>query len=66
MTTAAELFALQEIDLSLDRARQRLAEIEEALGETEELLQARQTVEERRAALAALKSRQGDLEWAVE
>lgn len=52
--------------MSLDRDRQRLAEIEEALTETEELMEARRSVEERRAAMTALKSRQSDLEWAVD
>ncbi len=66
MTTAAELFALQEIDLALDRVTARLAEIEEALAEPEELLEARRVVEEKAAAVEALRARQKDLEWAVE
>lgn len=66
MTTAAELFALQEIDLALDRVTARLAEIEEALAEPEELLEARRLVEEKAAAAAALRARQKDLEWAVD
>jgi len=66
MTTAAELFALQEIDLALDRVTARLAEIEEALAEPDELLDARRVVEEKAAAAAALRARQKDLEWAVD
>lgn len=66
MTAAADLFALQEIDLSLGRATRRLAEIEDALGETEELVQARQAVEENRRAVNELRSRQRDLELSVE
>src|SRR3990172_5306639 len=42
MTSAAELYALQETELSLDRATVRLAEIEAELGESEELIEARQ------------------------
>lgn len=66
MTTAAELFALQEIDLALDRATARLAEIEESLAEPGELLEARSLVEEKAQTVASLKARQKDLEWAVD
>jgi len=66
MTNAADLFALQEIDLALDSAIARLAEIEAELGETEELIDARALVEEKRAPATALRSRQKDLEWAVD
>jgi hypothetical protein len=66
MTTAAELFALQEIDLALDKDLARLAEIEANLVETEELLAARETVAERRAAVDELKTKQRDLEWSVD
>jgi predicted nucleic acid-binding Zn-ribbon protein len=62
MTTAAELFALQEIDLALDSATNRLAEIETVLGEAEDLLNARAVVDEKKARLTELKSRQSDLE----
>lgn len=66
MTTAAELFALQEIDLALDKDLARLAEIEASLVETEELVAARELVAERRAILDELKAKQRDLEWSVE
>jgi hypothetical protein len=66
MTTAAELFALQETDLALDRATARLAEIAETLVETEELLDARREVEEKRAVVGEVRARQKDQEWAVE
>lgn len=66
MTTAAELFALQEVDQALDRANARLAEIEEAMAEPSELIEARQRVEERRQHVSALRGRQKDLEWAVD
>jgi predicted nucleic acid-binding Zn-ribbon protein len=66
MSTAAELFALQEIDLALDKALARLAEIEEALHETEELIEARGAVEEKEGVVSELRSRQKDLEWSVE
>lgn len=66
MTTAAELFALQEIDLALDGATVRLADIEAALIESEELINARQDVDEKRRVAAELRSRQSDLEWSVD
>jgi len=66
MTTAAELYAFQEIDLALDRAKARVAEIEGQLGETEELSEAQQRAEERRRIVAELRSRQRELELAVD
>lgn len=66
MTTAADLFSLQEIDLALDAAKARLAEVEEALGETEELIEVRNVVEEREQRLRELRSRQSDEEMSVD
>lgn len=66
MTTAAELAALQEIDLALDRDLARLAAIEESLGESDELIQAREKMEQKQAVVAGLRSRQADLEWSVD
>lgn len=66
MTTAAELYALQEVDLALDSVNGRLAEVEAQLGETEELVAARELVGERRAAVEALREPQREREWTVE
>lgn len=66
MTVASELFALQEIDVALDRARARLQEIEEGIQESEELSEARRMKEEKELALAGIRSRQADLELEVE
>ncbi len=44
----------------------RLAEIEEQLGESEELVEARREVEGKRQAVAELRSRQKDLEYGVD
>lgn len=66
MTTAPELLALQETDQALDRARARLAEVESQLGESEELITAREAAEERRLAVTQLRSRLSDAEWSVE
>ena len=51
MHPAQQLYQLQETDLSLAAVQRRLAEIEAALGETEELQAARQTVHSTEAEL---------------
>ena len=66
MTTAADIYALQETDLALDRARQRLSDIEAGLGESEELIEARQEMEAKRAGVTELRAKQKDLEWSVD
>ena len=66
MTAAAELFALQEIDLALDRARARLQEIDEGIQETEEMAEARQLKIEKEEVLSGLRSKQRELEWEVD
>ena len=66
MSVAAELYDLQEVDLALDRHRARLQEIEEAIQESEELVQARQLKEEASQVVAGLRSRQTELEWDVD
>lgn len=63
MTTAAELFALQETDLAIDSAVAKLTEVEEQLGESEELLDAREQVEQRRAKVQEVQARQKSLDW---
>jgi predicted nucleic acid-binding Zn-ribbon protein len=63
MTVAADLFALQETDLALDKALARLAEIEELSGETEELITARHWLEAAGERLKELASTQKDLEF---
>ncbi len=66
MTAVTELFALQETDLALDRARARLGDIEEGIKETEELAAARQAKAEKEEVLAGFRARQKDLEWEVD
>jgi predicted nucleic acid-binding Zn-ribbon protein len=66
MSIAADLHALQDLDLALDRVLARLREIEEELEETEELRAAKQIQEDRTRIMESLKSRQSDLEWQVE
>ncbi|MEE8369858.1 MAG: C4-type zinc ribbon domain-containing protein [Dehalococcoidia bacterium] len=62
MTISAELYALQEIDVALDGAIARLAEIEGQLGESEALVTARGEVLGRRDRVAGLRSHQKELE----
>jgi len=66
MTTAAELFALQETDLAIDGAVARLIEVEAQLGETEELIEARQRLDQCRERLRPLEERQKGLDWEAE
>jgi predicted nucleic acid-binding Zn-ribbon protein len=62
MTSAADLYALQEIDLQRDARRAIVADIEARLGETDELVEARETVEDSVAALERLRRRQREFE----
>jgi hypothetical protein len=66
MTEVAELLLLQDTDVSLDGALARLAEIEAALGESEELVAARETAAEKAAALHAVRAQQKDMELAAD
>jgi predicted nucleic acid-binding Zn-ribbon protein len=66
MTTAADVLALQETDLALDRARARLTEVEAQLGETGELIAAREAANERQEVVNVLRSRLTDAEWSVD
>src|SRR5688572_11468461 len=62
MTSAADLFALQEIDLLLDARRAIIADIDARLGETDELVEARESVEDAAAALERLQKRQREFD----
>jgi predicted nucleic acid-binding Zn-ribbon protein len=62
MTSAADLFALQEIDLRRDAKRALIADVEARLGETDELIEAREAVADAQAGLDRLKKRQRDLD----
>ena len=66
MITAAELFALQETDLAIDGTVARLTEIEAQLGETEELIDARQRADQWREQLRPLEEKQKGLDWEAE
>jgi predicted nucleic acid-binding Zn-ribbon protein len=62
MTNIGDLIRLQEIDLALDSRRAAVADAEERTGETEQLIAARATVEETRAAARDAESVQKDVE----
>jgi predicted nucleic acid-binding Zn-ribbon protein len=62
MTSAADLYALQEIDLRRDARRAVIADIESRLDETEAVRNARQAVEDAEDDLAALQRLQRNLD----
>jgi len=62
MTSAADLFALQEIDLRRDARRAVIADIESRLEETDELREARQAVEDAQDDLKGLQRLQRNLD----
>jgi uncharacterized protein len=66
MVTAPDLYALQETDQALDKAKGRLAEIEAQLGESEEMILAREVAEEKRAGVDQLRSHLSEAEDSVE
>jgi predicted nucleic acid-binding Zn-ribbon protein len=66
MTSAADLFALQEIDLRRDARRAVIADIEARLGETEAVLAAREAVAAAETDLKALQARQRHLDASLE
>ncbi|MEX0800127.1 MAG: hypothetical protein WD379_02800 [Dehalococcoidia bacterium] len=66
MTTAAELFAVQETDLAIDAAVARLNEVESRLGESEELIAARERADRCRETIRPLQASQRDLDLQAE
>ena len=66
MTSAADLFGLQEIDLGRDTRRALIADVDSRLGETEDLVAAREAVVTAAAALADLRRRQQAIEEQLE
>jgi uncharacterized protein len=62
MTSASDLYALQEIDLQRDARRAIVADIESRLGESDEVYEARETVADSVAALERLRKRQREAE----
>jgi len=65
MTVLKQLYRLQLTDSEWTAKRERLTQVEEALGETQDLLQAREAVAETEQALQELKKRLRSLELDV-
>ena len=66
MTTVADLYFLQEMDLEIQAKQAALADVETRLGEKEELEETRQEVEEQRQRLREAQKKQREAEWKVE
>jgi len=62
MTSAADLLGLQEIDLSRDSRRALIADIDSRLGETEDLIAAREALQTAETESATARRRQRDLD----
>jgi predicted nucleic acid-binding Zn-ribbon protein len=62
MTSAADLLALQEIDLRRDTRRALIADVEMRLGETDELVAARERIAAAEAEVARLRGEQRALD----
>jgi len=60
MSRSANIYALQEIDDEIDARTQRLTQIKALLGETQELLAARERLDKARANLAHWRAKQRD------
>ncbi len=66
MAATTDLFGLQETDLLLDKAQARLAEIEDSLAETEELLEARAELEAKESIVDGIRTQQKEAEEVAE
>ncbi len=65
MSTAAELYALQEVDSAVDACERELAQVRARLDEGEEVAEARAEVAQREAELAAAQRHLRELETAA-
>ena len=63
MSSIADLYALQEVDLAIDANREALADAQSRLGEPEELVEARRSAEEGLAKLREEEKRFKEREW---
>ena len=63
MTSIAELYRLQEVDLALQSARDDLTDVQSRLGEPEELIDARHAAEERQEAQRVAEKDFKEREW---
>ena len=66
MTSIAELYALQELDLAIASARARLADVEAGIGESDALVDARRELDEGREEHRAAEKAYKDAEFEAE
>jgi predicted nucleic acid-binding Zn-ribbon protein len=66
MTSASDLYALQELDLRHDTRRALIADIDSRLTETDELVAARERVDEAGSQVESLRRQQRDIEARIE
>jgi hypothetical protein len=66
MTTVADLYLLQEMDIEIQAKQTALGDVETRLGESEELEETRREVGEQRHRLREAQKKQREAEWAVE
>jgi hypothetical protein len=66
MTTVADLYLLQEMDIEMQAKQAALDDVEARLGESEELEETRREVEETRHRLREAQKKQREAEWTVE
>ena len=63
MTSIADLYRLQEVDLALQSARDDLTDVQSRLGEPEELIEVRHAAEERQEAQRVAEKDFKEREW---
>ena len=66
MTTVADHYLLQEMDIEMQAKQAALDDVEARLGESEELEETRREVEETRHRLREAQKKQREAEWTVE
>lgn len=66
MTSAADLLTLQDIDLKIDSRRALMADIDSRIGETEEVIEAREVLAEAEANAARVRREQRELDATLE
>jgi predicted nucleic acid-binding Zn-ribbon protein len=66
MTTVADLYVLQEMDIEIQTKQAALVDVETRLGESEELEETRREMEEQRHHLREAQKKQREAEWTVE
>jgi len=66
MTVIKQLYQLQEVDLELDSTEKALMQIASQLGESQEVLRTRSTLELERQHLEEVKHQQHSAEWEID